>query len=65
METAILNGDSKSDMKLLLELAKKLGIKARIMSESEIEDMGLVDAIKQGMTNEYVDNNEFLKKIRK
>jgi len=65
MEAVILNSDSKSDMKLLLELAKKIGIKARVITESEIEDIGLASAIKQGRTNEYIDNEAFLKKLRK
>ena len=32
MEAVILNSDSKSDMKLLLELAKKIGIRARVIT---------------------------------
>ena len=65
METAILNSDSKSDMKLLLDLAKKIGIRTRIMTESEIEDLGFVNSIKHGRTKEYIDNEMFLKKLRK
>jgi hypothetical protein len=65
MEAVILNSDSKSDMKLLLDLAKKIGIKARVITESEIEDIGLANAIKQGRTKEYIDNEAFLKKLRK
>jgi hypothetical protein len=65
METVLLNSDSRSDMKLLLDLAKKIGIKARVITESEIEDIGLANAIKQGRTNEYIDNEAFLKKLQK
>ena len=63
MEAVILYSDSKSDVKLLLDLAKKIGIKARIITESEIEQIGLANAIKQGVTNEYVDNEALLKKL--
>ena len=65
MEAVLLNSDSRSDMKLLLDLAKKIGIKARVITESEIEDIGLANAIKQGRTNEYIDNEAFLKKLQK
>jgi len=65
MEAVILNSDSKSDMRLLLNLAKKIGIRARVMTESEIEDIGLSNSIKQGMTKQYIDNETFLKKLRK
>jgi hypothetical protein len=65
MQAVLLNSESKSDMKLLLDLAKKIGIKARVMSESEIEDIGLINSIEIGRSKEYVDNETFLKKLRK
>jgi hypothetical protein len=65
MEAVILNSDSKSDMKLLLDLARKIGINARILSETEIEDIGLVNAIQQGETDEFIDNETYLKKLRR
>ena len=65
MEAVLLNSDSKSDMKLLLDLAKKIGIKARVLTESEMEDIGLANAINQGSTNEFINNEAFLKKLQK
>jgi hypothetical protein len=65
MLTAILNSESKSDLKLLLDLAKKIGIRTKIMTESEIEDIGLANSIKVGATKEYIDNDAYLKKLRK
>ena len=65
MHTVILNSDSKADLKLLLELAKKIGINSRILKESEIEELGLINAISSGRTNEYLDNVTFLNKLRK
>ena len=65
MEAVILNSDSKSDMKLLLDLARKISINARILSETEIEDIGLVNAIQQGETDEFIDNETYLKKLRR
>jgi len=63
MQKAILESESFSDLKLLLDLAKKIGIKSKILSEEEIEEIGMANAIKKGQTNEYIDTNEFLKKI--
>jgi len=65
MQTIILNSESKSDIKLLLDLAKKIGIKSRVLSESEIEEIGLVNSIKLGRTNKYIDTATFVQKIRK
>jgi hypothetical protein len=64
METAIIQIDSKEDMKLLLALAKKLGATAQTVSEAEAEDIGLIRAIKEGRTGQSVDTNKFLKKLR-
>lgn len=63
MQKAILESESLSDLKLLLDLAKKIGIKSKILSVQEIEEIGMANAIKNGRTDEYIDTNEFLKKI--
>ncbi len=63
MQKAVLESESVSDLKLLLDLAKKLGIKSKILSMDEIEEIGMANAIKIGQTSEYIDTNEFLKKI--
>ena len=65
MQTAILRSQSKSDLKLLLELAQKIGIKTKIFSDEEIEEMGLALAIKDGITGKYADTEEFLEKLHK
>ncbi|MGC9331961.1 MAG: hypothetical protein ACP5DZ_08825 [Bacteroidales bacterium] len=65
MDTVILNSDSKSDLKLLINLAKKLGIKAKFLSEEEKEEIGILNAIKQERTGEYVNTDNFVKKLRK
>jgi hypothetical protein len=65
METAIINGKSKSDFKLLLQLAKKLDIKATILTEQEIEDIGLANAMKIGETKEYINVDNYLEKLVK
>jgi hypothetical protein len=64
MEGAILHTDSNQDLKLILQLAKKLGISARKLSREEIEDYGISRAISEGRTGEYIDTNEFLNEIR-
>jgi len=63
MESAILSGKSKKDLKLLVELAEKLGIKARLLSNEEREDLVLGKAINEGRTGELIDTDEFLKSL--
>ncbi len=65
MQTLVLNGDSASDIKLIAEIAKKMGLKAKILSEEEKEDIGMLNAIKKGRTKKYVDSESFISKLRK
>ncbi|MEZ4772278.1 MAG: hypothetical protein R3D00_03780 [Bacteroidia bacterium] len=65
MVNVIFSGESEADIKLLIKLARKIGIKTRVLSTEEWEDMGLGFAIDQGKTGEFADTGEFLKKLRK
>lgn len=49
METALLSSESKSDMKLLLQLAKKLGVKIKSLSQDEIEEWVIAKRIESGI----------------
>ena len=65
MQAAVINSDSKSDFKLLLQLAKKLDIKTKILTNEDIEDIGMSNAIKLGETGENVDVAQYLEKLTK
>jgi len=65
MQAAILNTDSEFDFKLILEMAKKLNVRATILNNEDIEDMGLSYAMKIGETGEYIDVNEYLEELTK
>ena len=64
MKTAILSSESDSDIKLLIELANKLGIKTKILTEEDAEDLAMVYAIEKEKTGEYVDTQDFIKNLR-
>jgi hypothetical protein len=64
MESAIISGTSKKDIKLLISIAEKMGIKAKFLTKEDLEDFGLAKAIKEGETGELIDTNEFLKSIK-
>jgi hypothetical protein len=63
MESAILQTDSNKDLRLIIKLAKKLGISARKLSKEEFDDMGLSIAIKEGETGKYIDTETYLKEL--
>ena len=67
MEAIILQGGSKSHSKLLIELARKLNFKARKLSSEEMEEMGVVLSIQQGLKTGFLDETEkqgFLKSLK-
>lgn len=43
MNSAILTTNSNKDLQLLIELAKKMGIKTKILTAEQKEDLGLLD----------------------
>lgn len=63
MNGVLLHSESEQDLKLILQLARKLGISAKKLSREEIEDYGLSRAISQGKSGEYVDTDTFLKEL--
>ena len=65
MEAVVLHSSSKTDIKLLVELAKKIGITVKYLYEEDKEDIGLSNAIKKGRTGQLVETSSFLKKLRK
>ena len=58
METIILSGDSKSNAKLIFELAKKLNFSVKKISTSESEEIGLYYSIKEGMESGIMVNEK-------
>ena len=64
MKTLLLQGDSKKDLKMFAELAKKVGLKASIISNEDMEDIALANAMKKGRTGEYIDTKAFLNKLK-
>ena len=65
METVVLRSKSKSNLKLLTDLAEKIGISVKYLSDDEKEEIGMINAIKKARTGKHVDTDNFVKKLRK
>ena len=63
MHSLIINTESKSDFKLLKELATKLGLFSKELSIEEQEEMGLIGAIKKGEKSKLVNRESILKAL--
>ncbi|QIA08537.1 hypothetical protein [Draconibacterium halophilum] len=58
METIILKGDSESNARLILELAKKLNFKAKKLSDKDAEEMGIYYSVKEGIESGLLEEEE-------
>lgn len=65
MATIILEGNSDSTVDKIVALAKELGMKLRVLSETEEEDLKLGHLMKSVKTSELVSEDEVLKALRK
>ena len=65
MQTVVLNSESKANLKLITDLAKKIGVSVKYITYEEKEDIGMLKAIKKGRTKKYIETESFLKKLRK
>lgn len=63
MRTVILNADSQSDLNLLLQFAKRLGIKAKVLSKEELEDHVFGKMMDEEKTGEDASRDEVMKKL--
>jgi hypothetical protein len=61
METLLIQSESKKDMKMFADLAKKIGLTTKHLTNEALEDIRLAGAMKIGRTGEYVDTQSFFK----
>jgi hypothetical protein len=65
METVLINVEKKSDIAFLVNLAKKLGMSAKPLTHSEVEDWKLAQKIDAGMKTQSVSRNDVMKALGK
>lgn len=64
MDTLIINTKKEGNAKLLLELAKKLGERGKILNKNDQEDFLLGNIIKAEKTGKNVSRETIIKKLR-
>jgi hypothetical protein len=60
MEIAILQTNDKNDLRLLTEVARKMGITIKVLSENEKEDWGMGMLMRQADRSEKVSREEIM-----
>jgi hypothetical protein len=64
METMLINIKSEEDKKIFLSLARRLKLKAKFFSPQDKEDYGLLKAMMEGQTGEYVSREEVMDALK-
>jgi len=64
MATLIIESSDPKNVKLIAELAKKLGDRVKSISATETEDLLLGDLMSSMKTGEYVDKADVMKALR-
>ncbi|CAN5898601.1 hypothetical protein BH11BAC7_BH11BAC7_18620 [soil metagenome] len=65
MKTLVINVDSDSSAKLLIDLAKKMHFKARILSDQQKEDAGLLAMMEERKNEKTTSVSKTLAILRK
>lgn len=63
MSSIVINPKNESEFEFISKLLKKLGVKSKVLSEEEMEDIGLGIMMKEAKRSETVSEKEVLKKL--
>ena len=65
MEAVLVSAKKKSNLTILVSLAKKLGMSAKALTQTEIEDWQFAQKIDAGMKTAKVSREEIMKVLSK
>jgi len=63
MSGLILTATNQTDLELFIALAKRIGIKAKSLTDEEILDFGLLKAMEEGKKTKFVSRERIIKKL--
>lgn len=63
MDALIIKSKNRSDLKLLKELVKKMGLESKTLSQEDIEDLGLAMLMRQADRSKTVSRESVMKKL--
>jgi hypothetical protein len=65
MTGLIITAANKSDLKLISDLARRIGIKAKPVTDEDILDLGLLKAMEEGRKTKFVSRDRIMGKLKK
>jgi len=65
MSGLIITASNKTDLKLFSDLAKRIGVNVKLLSDEEIIDLGLLKAMEEGKKTRFVSKERIMNKLTK
>jgi hypothetical protein len=65
MSGLIITASNKTDLKLFSDLAKRIGVNVKLLSDEEILDLGLLKAMEEGRKTRFVSKERIMNKLKK
>jgi len=65
MNAIVISTQNKADLKLFSDLAQRIGIKTKTLTDEELLDLGLLNAMEEGKETEFVPKELIMKKLKR
>ena len=65
MNALVIKSTDKTDLQIFIDLAEKLGLSAKSLTDEEMLDIGLLRAMEEGRKTEFVSREQIMNKLRK
>jgi hypothetical protein len=65
MTGLFITAEDKTDLRLLTDLAKRIGVNVKTLSDDEIIDIGLIKAMEDGRDSNFVSREIIMEKLQK
>lgn len=64
MKGLVITSENQADLKLVEELANRLGVSTKAIDNEELLDLGLLKAIEHGRQKKYVSKGKIIERLR-
>ncbi len=64
MSSIVINPKSEKELLFISELLNKLGVSSKVLSDEELEDLGLTILLKEADRSEIVPEDEIMAKLK-
>jgi len=65
MNGLIITTTKKTDLKLFTDLAKRIGVKVKPLTDEQMLDIGLLKAMEEGRKTKFVSEDRIMKKLNR